>query len=620
MDSGRGDNNIRDSTTRKIQSGLQAMKINNSSISVVEDYQGNPAEPKQLMASRARPPEPRYGLPPKTRSIKKFNTSASSKNPQRSFHEIDIVCKNSWSLEALSYVPDFDRKFKADTYLLIRQSELWYLLYMDESKHVSMIDINKIESLAGIINGKMPEKLSKDDLTSIRKALSGYRVNTQKKKLLNIFTRYFFKHSKVINSEMTWLEAVFCGYYELIAPYHVTSTKAVYNENGAYIGAASKEIPGFKTARKDPLREEDLRITALESGYLTIEELDLIDKIVREDEAREKGIKLEMRQEPITGKIIPLHGDKTPKEIKLSVKDLINYRIVKGLGIGLTASRANNEDDCHTGNISKFGVRIDFDMSWWNIVYRFKPSGIGDWIFRYPNDNNFIVTEYDIRHFPNLRDARPFYWPTNPAPYIPEAVLNTFVRIFPISQNAFTAQENLLYQKLETHPVFVYHKFKTLLKYILTDAEMYRNIFKLHAPEDARFEGKYIIDMLSEAQAKQIKAFRDILTNMPEFHEFLEKHGETALKSITMEFSERNAKFEEKIKKMEPELAAAAHNKEKFVEKFAVKRLYREQCISLSQIRRTYDAILKETREKTAKRTNAASDAAASLAVSMKAK
>jgi len=555
------------------------------------------------------------GFPAKNHPRNIYNFEESLKNPHRSFHDIDIVHKKGWDVIPVSAMKaDFDN-FRPDTYLLMREkSAPWHLLYLDENKQLSIIEIGKIKHLADILARKSPDQLSNTDMDAIRQIIKAYRTTVQNKKSPNTETRYFFKNSAVVNSEMIWLEAVNCGFYQLLAPYHVSSTKAIYDENNNFIAASSKGIPGFKSAREEPLREDDLYIDVLAKGFLTIDELELIDKRVREE-----GLQLDKLDKNyiITGKIVSVAFDgknenAAPKSIQVTVKDLRNYRIVKGNAIGMTASRLNNEDDLHARNISKFGFRIDFDMSWWTIVYKFKSSGIVDWAFRYPSKNGFVITENDIRHFPNIKDSVPFYWPTNPAPIIPEYVLNALASIFAISQNAFTTQENAVYQKLEIHPVFIYHKFTMLLKYILTDAEMYRNIFKLHAPEDAKFESKYIIDMLTEEHARQIKAYREILTNMPEFREFLRHHGEHAFKSIITEFDERNKKYEKKIQRIDLELSELADKperfREKFMEKFAIKRTFREQYISLRQTRRIYETIFKETMEKSDKNTIIAMD------------
>ncbi|VVC76542.1 hypothetical protein AQUSIP_18580 [Aquicella siphonis] len=364
---------------------------------------------------------------------------------------------------------------------------------------------------------------------------------------------YFFKQNKCgpLDNFMYEIEAASCGFYHLIAPHHSPSARAIYNDKFEYIGVLSKAVPGFVSALDDPLREEDLPIEAL--NHISIEDMDALD-----ERARLENLDLDNKPGPHvifeyilpdpggTGLSLQGSGGKTRRVIPVTAKDLRNYRTIKGLAIGLTTSYIFEEDDCHTGNMSKDGKRIDFDMSPWPITYKFKKTGPIDWTFRDPAAR-FPVTACDILNFPNLKDAAPFYWPTIPVRFIPEAFISAASKFFKTSNNAFPSQDNSLYQRLAKHPVFIHHKFSTLLKFLLTNDETYRSICTLHIRPESQHENQSTVDMLVQHQAERLRAFKSEITKLPQFRDWLSLNGDTVLKNILYEFTEYNQRFARKL-------------------------------------------------------------------------
>lgn len=386
----------------------------------------------------------------------------------------------------------------------------------------------------------------------------------------------FFKHNPC-HSLMSELEAVCCAFFRLIAPRHAPTARAHYDKDNIYVGLSSKGVPGFKSTKEDPLKEENLKIDALDKGYFTIPELDEIDARVAQD-----GYILDnMADDQIIFEKC-IDNDKKNKTY-VTVKDLKNYRMIKGQAIGLTASYVLGEDDCHRGNISKYGIRIDFDMTLWWILCKFKESGIVDWTFRFPNESTFIIHPYDILHFPNLVHADPFYWPTKPPKILKEPLRSFVGKMLPVSENAYEVHDNSVFQKLETHPVFVYHKYATLLKFILTNHEMYRAVAKLYLRENITMEDKNLIDVLSQHIDKRIQLFKKVLLQMPDFYAFLntidknvgEKYGDIILDDIKSEFEQRNQKY---------------MNKKDNVSE------YKEQVISIDIFQKEYESFMSDAK------------------------
>lgn len=296
-------------------------------------------------------------------------------------------------------------------------------------------------------------------------------------------TCYFFKLNKT-HSFMSELEATACHFYQYLIPGYVPSAHAHYDEKGLgrpYVGISSKGIPGFKSTMDDPLTKEDLK----------------------------------------------------------------NKTFVKGLAHCAAASYLFEEDDLHRGNFSKTGHRIDFDMSLWPILCKYKESGYIDWTFRYPNPQTFSIHEEDIRHFPNIKVAKPFYWPTNPAPIIPQSIRVILSQFIPISKNSFGDNEIAIYQLLEHDETFKYETNKVFLKYILTSDTLFRDIAQLHL----RSEADHIIKVIGKHEMQRIKKLSDVWRKMPEFKEFILHNGKQALAEIIREQTEWNEKIQGKIAK-----------------------------------------------------------------------
>lgn len=378
---------------------------------------------------------------------------------------------------------------------------------------------------------------------------------------------YFFKQNKYEKSDpyMYELEAATSAFYHLLAPNHSPTARAIYdNKTMQYVGVMSKSLDGFKTTLADPLREEDLEIDALKycDANILIEKLEALDERARVENLDVNNM--------APGQIIsefPLeNADHSIRRIPITAKDLRNFRIVKGNAIGLVISEIFCEDDCHTGNISKDGKRIDVDMSPWPVTFKFKKTGPVDWAFRDPT-GRFNVTPRDIKAFPNVVDMDPFYFPTRPVKVIPEAFMSIASKIFSVSQNAFKSDANVIYQKLETHPVFIHYKFATLLKFIVTSATTYHQLAKLHIREESSFNNQSIVDMMTTFVDERLRAHVDALIQLDDFKKWMQINGEKCLKNIMFDF--------------------AIHN-DKFAAKMEQKPLYQLQLIQLDQIVKTY--------------------------------
>jgi hypothetical protein len=432
---------------------------------------------------------------------------------------------------------------------------------------------------------------------------------------------YIFKSNLPITKKyseyMSELEAVCAAYYKLIAPNHIANTWAVFDDAQQYVGVASEKIPGFKSTAAAPLTEEDL--TPNFNDETTYHLLDQYDKKLKglenefhtlnrkikktdENELKSKARLTELQEHGTPHNIAELesllsefkknvdtksslftqscmtekHLLEFYKELyegqNISKDDLKKYRKIKGLAYVLMLSYIFKEDDLHQNNFSTDGYRIDFDMSLWPLLYDFKDSNIYVYFARRPLPGSFDISKHDILAFPNIKTSKPSYWPTQKMNVassnnvVAEAAANVVMKLVPNSSNLYSAETNARYRRLEKHPVFIYHKFAALLKFIVTDADHYRNIALLHMREDRLFEGKSVIERLTQSQAERIQHFKDLLVKLPEFAAFVKKNGDKIIAIILEEFSERNTYYTLAKTKAMTELAELTQQSEQFIE------------------------------------------------------
>ncbi|RDI45178.1 hypothetical protein [Aquicella lusitana] len=238
--------------------------------------------------------------------------------------------------------------------------------------------------------------------------------------------------------------------------------------------------------------------------HVDVKKLEEIDKLVKklEDEIerkyakedKDKDVTVNLLGQSITIKVADIKNggllgklDKNRiinekafnKPYPIKVRDLINYRTIKGLAKGTIASYVNAENDYHNRNGAKNGKRVDTDMSEWGFMQQFKKTNFSEWLFS--KTPNFNFTERDIRNFPNLQDAVFRYFPTK------NSFSQSKIDLSSLHENFYTQHDNEVFQKLAFHPVYVFHKFKSLLKHILTTEAMYRSIAQMNIRNDLNY-------------------------------------------------------------------------------------------------------------------------------------
>lgn len=241
------------------------------------------------------------------------------------------------------------------------------------------------------------------------------------------------------------------------------------------------------------------------------------------------------------------------QEFSLTLKDLRNYRTVKGLGVGITITTVNNDGDYHRDNGDYLGRRIDFDMSEEEFTYPFKEAEIKlvetwlHWVVgRKPNEKTHIKTPRDIRNLPKLFDAQPYFSPAKQT-LLGTASLNQY-----FSSNNYTRDDVAVFSTLATHPVFIFHKFKTLLKYSMMPESIWQSTAALCVRNDliyidANGVKQNVLDSFVKYKVNSVAGLRKALFDTPEFKEFLKNDGEYVLDLIKKEFDDELNYFQSKI-------------------------------------------------------------------------
>ncbi|KTD51095.1 hypothetical protein [Legionella quateirensis] len=150
-----------------------------------------------------------------------------------------------------------------------------------------------------------------------------------------------------------------------------------------------RQLKAFKTIGriKDPIE-------------LSIKELEQLDGTIKS-----KGIDLKQCEGNLTEEIDGIH-------YTVPVRELNNYRTIKGLGVGWTTRYIFKEGDGHNSDSSKDGVILDFDWTKINITYGYQPHDAFNQLLRHPDNVSFACNEYNMEHFPDINEPNLFYWPT----------------------------------------------------------------------------------------------------------------------------------------------------------------------------------------------------------------
>lgn len=107
----------------------------------------------------------------------------------------------------------------------------------------------------------------------------------------------------------------------------------------------------------------------------------------------------------------------------------------------------------------------------------------------------------------------------------------------------FSAEDNKVYTLLQDHPVFIFHKNVSLLKYILTSAVQYQALADLY------LDNNMTKSLLIQNEAISLEKLREVLLSTAQFQKFILEQGDEAMEIIMAEFAELKSKCESKLDK-----------------------------------------------------------------------
>lgn len=108
-------------------------------------------------------------------------------------------------------------------------------------------------------------------------------------------------------------------------------------------------------------------------------------------------------------------------------------------------------------------------------------------------------------------------------------------------KNNFSLEDNLIFKKLNAHPIFIFYKYKTFLKAIVTDRELYRSLAELHIADES------LIQAMVEDESSRISEIQTSLLQLTDFKNFLEVYGDFAFDLIKKECLSYRSRYEKKL-------------------------------------------------------------------------
>lgn len=435
--------------------------------------------------------------------------------------------KRACNLSILEHTPKDFNNFAPDSYVLIKdKNKNWELIYLDEKKTPANIPIDKIpviqtaylaaeKAAASVQRQPFNPNILDEQNFEIERAIYTYRKDVQQKEVPEDIDKTVWV--KAGNPKIIYAEAFNANIFNLLD--NRSPRAFVYTEKNSDLILLGTDDFQYNPLRKDPLKDADLKVESFEA-YSPFEAFEANEKSYPDADLKEDAketFDVTLTENPLTVK-------------KVFCKEFKKYLTLKRLATAITGSYALDENDLTPNNLGRNG-RIDFDLLLHRVTCNYKDSkyyGI-DGIYRRPNQGDYQKSRADIQSLPIIKNPGPNYFPGNPAP--------TLSGLFAQNGNAYKPEENAILAKLQNHPVFIYHKYKTLLKFLLTNEEMYRTIADSHIPKSHKHIGDELISNV-------MKNYREIYEELKldaMFDLFRTDHGGLAFVQIKEEFAENKS-------------------------------------------------------------------------------
>ena len=387
-------------------------------------------------------------------------------------------------------------------------------------------------------------------------------------------TSYFFK-TNVSGYEGLILEALNSGFSALVSPAHAAITYIARDEKYRFVGLLSRGIPAYETTSTKKLEKKHLEPSMLDAVPLPMldalldefigidDELKRVDRVERaialnsdkeiktlmselKEESQLDGIRKrkEYYNEADTTNLMDRavaqlklnqFYQKIAQEHSLMPEHMETYRILKGHAVAFSSAILGQDADFHRNNFSRLGEHCDFGYRMRPVSTKFEGDRLN--FCRDSGIKTYYLSAEDFIHFPNIRHAKPFLWPTCVSPRLPVLPTNLVEMIYSamdLSANSYPVEDTLLYQQLEKNRYFAWNKCARFFRYLLLSPDIFQAMTEQFVlPEQG--VGQLIRDALDN-QNRYYAYTANLLMTIEEFLVFFRENGAAELTRFENEF------------------------------------------------------------------------------------
>lgn len=203
------------------------------------------------------------------------------------------------------------------------------------------------------------------------------------------------------------------------------------------------------------------------------------------------------------------------------------YLIEHGLPELLVLSLGVEDDDAHKENLGIDG-RIDFGMCFYSITSSDELCGQRPYAFSsIPPEKRFLLTSENIDHFPILKNAKPYYWPT--------------LKALTFASHAYSESDIQLFSALSENKSAIHHAYLQFFQEILMPDDAIASALAAYIPRGAVTKsGIPILNKVQEHMIAKKHHKKRIFLQSTKAMAWFESLSTTDIKSLFDEFNAYN--------------------------------------------------------------------------------
>lgn len=257
---------------------------------------------------------------------------------------------------------------------------------------------------------------------------------------------------------------------------------------------------------------------------ITVAELDMIAQQLQRDRVD-------------LGKMASIRVEVAKGHLEIPALDLINYRRLRGLAHSLMSLYLLKEADCNSSNFTQNGEIFDFGMTKYNIGYYLKNQHVVAKLLQRPYEDTFQCTRRDVRMFPYLRDARPYYWPTQQTKLtmILTSVVQRYINDFALSEQGDIVTKRIT--EMMNQMIMMVLQYQAQHAPLLT--RLSQGVYQILVRVKAEMIGKNPDEVLLAEQRAEIVKFIQTMATL-----YIEEHRQEIEEWLT-QIDDKEAWFED---------------------------------------------------------------------------